>query len=234
MRTIRRPSVRSTVLSGTAALALLLTWACAGGPGPGNATQNFMRGHFEAASRIQMAILRGDLQAARPAAEAIWAVDRLPDMGLESIAYVRAVQDRAREIRDAGIYGEAAVATGRLAAACGACHVAFDGGPRISYQQPPPEGEGFGRHMVRHVWAADRLWEGLLAPSDEAWRLGAELMAEDDMATTRLSSAAERHAVRLRELAREAVETSDPEARGVLYGRILSTCGACHAEAPGS
>jgi cytochrome c553 len=192
-----------------------------------------MRVHFDAATRIQMALVRGNLHDARSAAEDIWAAERVPDLGPEAIPYIREVQDRARDVRDAFIYGEAAQATGRLAAACGTCHARFDGGPRLDYAGGPPEGSGLARHVVRHVWAADRMWEGLLGPSDDAWRLGADLLANDELGGDLLSATAARHAARLNDLAAEALDTTGQDERGVQYGRILSTCGACHAEAPG-
>lgn len=228
------PRIRWVLMPGALVAAAL--WACAGGAGPGSTAspvQNVMRVHFDAATRVQMAIVAGDLPTARSAAADIWAAERMPDLGPEAIPYVRAVQNRARDVRDAPIYGEAAVATGRMAAACGACHVRFDGGPLISTEATPPDGSGLERHVVRHVWAADRLWVGLLGPSDAAWRLGATLLAEDDLGGSSLSAAAARHAVRLNEFAAQALRTDDPDERGVMYGRILSTCGACHAEAPG-
>jgi hypothetical protein len=232
MKTFRLiPSTRWVLMPVTAGLAVV--WACAGGPGPGTPAQNVMRVHFDAANRVQMAIVAGDLRTARAAAADVWAAESAPDLGPDAVPYIRAIQERARDVRNASIYGEAALATGRLAAACGSCHVQFQGGPRLAYAEAPPDGSGLDRHVVRHVWAADRLWEGLLGPSSEAWQLGAELLAHDELGGAQLSATAMRHASRLNEFAAEALDTTDPQERGVLYGRILSTCGACHAEAPG-
>jgi hypothetical protein len=208
--------------------------ACATATVSGTATQNRMWAHFDAAARVQAAIVQGHLQGARSPAEAIWAVESVPGLGPEADPYIRVVREHARQIRDASTYGQAAQATGRLAAACGACHQALGGGPRLQYRlEDVPAGAGLDRHATRHAWAADRLWEGLLGPSDDGWQLGARLLAEDPLASANLSSIGAGHAARLNALGREALEVVDPAQRGDVYGRILSTCGACHAEEPG-
>ena len=89
--------------------------------------------------------------------------------------------------------------------------------------------------MIRHLWAADRLWEGLVGPSEEAWRAGALAMAETqaELASEfRASSAAGRIGAFLEEvslLAKEAVDAEGLEDRADVYGRLLGTCDRCHS-----
>ncbi len=209
--------------------ALAALQACASGPGVGSPTDYQMWIHFEDARRIQSAIVAGDLGSARRAARSLAAVQGVAGIGPEGEPYVRRIVDLAGTIRDTPTFGEAAAATAELAAACGDCHSAFDGGP-VFVHGPPPEDRGFTGHMILHSWAADRMWEGLLAPSLVMWRRGAEVFRDQPLDAAVLTPAAMVYARRLHELGREAEGLADLERRAVQYGRILEQCAGCHAE----
>ena len=212
--------------------ALLLAVACSSAGNFGTPVQTRMAVHFASAVRIQSALVQGDLDAARGPAETIWAADRIPDFGTEADPYVLEVREEARNIREARSYTDAVAATGRLAAACGDCHERFGGGPNFQ-SSPAQMGDQLDTHMTRHVWAADRLWEGLLMASDGPWPAGAAILAEDPLAGSTLSGAATRHAERLAALGREALAVTERGDRAAVFGQVLATCGACHAEDAG-
>ena len=89
--------------------------------------------------------------------------------------------------------------------------------------------------MLRHLWAADRMWEGLVGPSEEAWMAGAKAMAETEPALARAfrSSAtaqvAEELLGEINLLATEALNAYDLGLRADVYGRLLGTCNRCHS-----
>jgi len=56
---------------------------------------------------------------------------------------------------------------------CGACHKAA-GGPRANVEAAPASGGSVEARLRRHVWATERLWEGIVVPSDASWKLGAD------------------------------------------------------------
>jgi cytochrome c553 len=211
---------------------LVFAGACSAAGNFGTPVQTRMAVHFASAVRIQSALVHGDLDAARGPAETIWAADRIPDFGADADPYVVEVREEARNIREARSYAEAVAATGRLAAACGDCHERFDGGPNFQVSAEPT-GADRDAHMTRHVWAADRLWEGLLMATGGPWPAGAAVLAEDLLSGSDLFAAAARHAERLAELGREALEVTERRDRAVVFGQVLATCGACHAEDPG-
>ena len=64
-----------------------------------------------------------------------------------------------------------------MAQSCGECHKELE--TEIVAAAPlPPTGDALIDKMKRHKWASNRLWAGLVGPSDEAWKSGAEVLAE--------------------------------------------------------
>lgn len=225
---MRTPGTR-TLLFGLIAGSAGLLWACGGGPRLGSPTDYQMWLHFEEAGRIQAAMIQGDLPAAREAANQLASAPRAEGIGPAGDAHVRELAAWARTIRDAPSFGEAAVAAGHLAATCGECHQETDGG-LVFLQGDPPADRGFTGHMIAHAWAADRMWEGLLAPSVTSWRDGAEIFREEPLAGGRIQGAAAGFARRLHELGQEAVRMTDLRRQAVQYGRMIEQCAGCHAE----
>ena len=165
-------------------------------------------------------MIRGDLPAAREAANILASAPRAEGIDASGDAHVRELAAWARTIRDAPSFGEAAVASGHLAATCGECHQDVD----------PPVDRGFTGHMIAHAWAADRMWEGLVAPSATSWRDGAEIFREEPLVGGRIEGAAAGFARRLHELGDEAMGMTDLRRQAVQYGRMIEQCAGCHAE----
>lgn len=212
-----------------AVAALGAAYACGGGPRLGSPTDYQMWIHYSEAGAIQSAMIRGDLPAAREAARHLADAPRAEGIGPAGDAHVRELAAWSREIRDAASFGDAAVATGHLAATCGECHQDVGGGP-VFLQGDPPEDRGFSGHMILHLWAADRMWEGLLGPSAVSWRDGAEVFREDPLQGDVVPATARVFATRLHELGREAAGMSDLRRQAVQYGRMVEQCAGCHAE----
>jgi cytochrome c553 len=222
--TSRRP-----VLVALTAVAVSSVLACSGGPRAGSSSNYQMWLHFEQAGRIQSAMIQGDLPTARRAARALASQPTAAGIGPEGAAQVEELSMWARTIRDAPSFGDAAEATGFLAATCGDCHASSGVGPAFR-PSDPPEDRGFTGHMILHAWAADRMWEGLIAASPDAWTQGAAVFVEEALGHEVLTPSAEIWAERLHALGREAVGETDRKAQADLYGRILQQCSGCHAE----
>lgn len=220
---------RRSLLLALAALAGSTVLACSGGPRLGSPTNYQMWLHFEQAGRIQSAMIQGDLPAARRAARALAAAPAAPGIGDEGAADVEELSRWARTIRDAPSFGEAAEATGFMAATCGDCHATLGTGPAFRSADPPVD-RGFTGHMILHAWAADRMWEGLISASQDSWTRGASVFVEEALGGEVLTPSAQAWAERLHALGREAVGETDRSAQATLYGRILQQCSGCHAE----
>lgn len=91
--------------------------------------------------------------------------------------------------------------------------------------------------MQRHQWAADRLWEGLIGPSDAAWSRGIRMLAEAPLHGTEPSwdtaSDGDELARRVHELGSEAASALLPHARATVYGEMLGLCADCHTRTGG-
>ena len=83
--------------------------------------------------------------------------------------------------------------------------------------------------MVRHLWAADRMWEGLVGPSDDAWLAGSSALAGSLSLPSGNVRGPEELLRQVGALAGEAETATGQEARAEIYGRLLGTCSQCHA-----
>jgi hypothetical protein len=88
--------------------------------------------------------------------------------------------------------------------------------------------------MLRHRWAADRLWEGIIGGNDEPWRAGLDVLAAPPLEWAKFAPGRTEHANKLRRLAENARrnKAADLAGRATAYGEMLATCAACHTAAP--
>jgi cytochrome c553 len=213
----------------------MLVSGCTWGLGRGNEDIPEMHRNLSKTVDIQTGVVQGDLEKAQKAAA--WLVgseDRAPfPQGAKEIE--REMLGYAALIAEAPDLRSVAVQTGRLAGSCGSCHQAVDAGPQFVVGGRSPSGDSQEAQMVRHLWAADRMWEGLVGPSEEAWQAGARALAETEPALAqayRASTRAGGSRVFLSEVnavATDALEATGQEDRSEVYGRMLNTCNRCHA-----
>jgi hypothetical protein len=88
--------------------------------------------------------------------------------------------------------------------------------------------------MIGHMWAADRMWKGLVTPSAVSWNNGVAALAGAPLTEESFSADAE-NIDRVVALAREVHELAatgrrapDLDARAEVMGRFLATCAECH------
>lgn len=196
-----------------------------------------MHEHLNRITTIKAFIIMGNLNGVRE--PAIWLAEHESVAGLPSNyePYVELMRVYAREVVEAPDLNSAAESVSRMARTCSNCHLVNHVELEFGYDQRPGELEDTVSHMQRHQWAADRLWEGLIGPSDTAWRRGADmlvdvpLLAEDvmyDSTNSDNSAAIDQIARRIHVLGGQGTSTSTPAARSELYGEILGLCASCH------
>ena len=139
----------------------------------------------------------------------------------------------ARELTSARDLPSAGVLAAQLGRACSRCHEAQTAVVTFAWEPAPDDAPALVTQMKRHQWAAARLWEGLVGPSDELWRQGATALSTMRLDTVAASGGTSRGdvpalAARVRELAIRATTLTEQDGRASLYGELLSTCAGCH------
>jgi cytochrome c553 len=228
------PSPTSSSGAGRLAAGLLLTalvTGCALFGRSESTLDDHMQSHFSLVGEVQSAIIQGDLERAHQAALRLAEHPEHPDLpqGIENpIEDVRAF---SRSVSRSPSIQDAARCTAEIGAACGRCHRAAEVGPRLETQVMPPPGAAAGTHMLRHAWAADRLWEGLVVPSDRLWEAGAVALTEDPIFSPDDVGGQEAQVLarEIHDLGTEARRLEDPAMRSGIFGRVLGTCAHCHA-----
>lgn len=231
-------------MSGLLALALAVFAAPAAATPPGPTSQPIaasptlkaaMDEHYGAIKEIQLGIIHGLLDHVRE--RATWLGAHLVVPTLPAVAaQVAAVRAEAAALASTPDLDEAAAGAARLGGACGACHVAAGATTTFPYEPLPRAHRTLSERMLRHRWAAARLWEGLVGPSDARWAEGAATLASapliDDPRLARVPEREQLRALarRVKALARRAkgIPADAPNLRVDVYGDLLTTCASCH------
>lgn len=195
------------------------------------AVQQEMRAHFAAVVELQRAIVRGRLDDARERARFVVAHDEPAiEGGAAFVADMKRAAEAVIAAPDLPTAGSQAAVLGRT---CSRCHEAMNAVIAFAWE-PQPELDGSLRaQMHRHQWAAARLWEGLVGPSDEMWTQGTDALAAAELDALTAARGIARGDVQtlaehVRSLANRAKTTADHAERAKLYGDLLSTCAGCH------
>lgn len=227
-----------------AALALVAALTLPAGAEEADPRQVFldhMHGHLDRIGEIKSAVIAGRLEDTREPAS--WLATHEPPEGLADawLPYVEEMQRYAARVAAAEDIVAAASGVSEIARSCGECHRASGFSIAFGFDERPPQDlQNLLTQMQRHLWAADRMWEGLIGPSDAAWNRGAEMLSEvqlttGDVATASDAAAADGNASRIDGLVRRARAmgqqggmAASAELRSGLYGEFLSLCASCH------
>ena len=220
MKIDTRPPVRAA----TALLAAIAAVSCGGA----ETTVDHMERHFDEVEAVKAAVIAGDLALAQQQAEWLASHEAVAGLPGDWEPHVEHFQAAARDVARAADLAAAGAATAEMALACGACHTAVGQVTAFAFMAQA-EGVGVAGHMARHGWAVDRMWKGLIGPSNEAWMEGVQGFAESPLqGGTEETLALGR---RIHELGAQGAEAADPAARGTIYGELLTTCAGCHTAA---
>lgn len=224
---LQAPVMRTSTLLLAAAL---LAAAC---KSQSATVQARMKDHEKHGLAIRDAVARGDLDGAKREAAGL---ALLPIEGPIDPAWKQkldAMDVAAARVVNAVNLTEAAHDLGPLAKTCGDCHTMLG---RSWPAVPAPTGQASGARpfMVRHEWAASRMWDGLAIPSDDAWKAGAQALAEEPLPAEALTPGktpvprvGELEQL-VHDLGRKAEATDEVDGRMKLYGETMATCAECH------
>jgi cytochrome c553 len=194
-----------------------------------------MSKHFARVTATQLAIIDGNLAKAKVQARAI-ADEPAPD-GLPTTwrPHYDQLQAAARATADAANVVDAAEKVAAMGGACGSCHRDLGVTIEMASEAPPTSDGGAVDAMRLHQWAADKMWDGLILPSEERWLAGVKALEEAPLTTSELTRPGPidpelaRAVEQIRGWAKIAGESPDPDTRQHIYGHFLSSCASCHA-----
>ena len=219
-------------------IVLTLLFACTVEKPPQEAIKlaDLMKTHFAIAADMRDAIVNGDVVTLHERAKTLSqpvAVSDLPETWAEHLDGMRA---RARDLDGQYDTHKAAASFAELARSCSACHQMTGTAPAVrTYAAPPPDVD-LQTHMLRHAWAAARMWEGLIVPSDEKWRAGASILASEPLSPHTYPEEQKpanflELGTRIHELGVRAVNASSQTERVQIYGDFIGQCAPCHSAA---
>jgi cytochrome c556 len=194
-----------------------------------------MHERFSKTVDIQMGLVLGDLDRAAEGAQWLTNLQGDGEPGGSAQAFLSVIRAEASQIIQSTEVDAAAGMVGRIGAACGGCHLDTGAGPNFVQGSASPEGTSTGKTMIRHLWGADRLWEGLIGPSEASWEAGAQALDRDWEAYSEVVESspspakAREYASKLQELGARAKRTEALEVRASVFGEILGSCQGCHA-----
>jgi hypothetical protein len=194
-----------------------------------------MRRHFEEVTEAKNAVIDGDLDTVIELAQWIAGNEMPEDYPLAWQPHVVEIAEAAEALAQSKDIDTAAARVSRLGAGCGDCHAAVGEKPVFDDTVQPSEGDTVRARMERHQWATDRMWEGIIIPSEAAWQRGAATLptfpgcdVSFDEQQEDLAEIMEKLCAEVSALGQRAAAARDHAERARLYGDLLGTCAACH------
>jgi hypothetical protein len=195
-----------------------------------------MQATFWLAVVARDAVISGDLEAAKRAADALADHDYRGSLPGDWKHWVAQMQQRAADVALAPDLAAAAQSVATLSLACGDCHAQNRRTPELRNEQAlawndPPE--QLHERMYRHEVGAEQLWHGLIQPSEAMWLNGTATLTRAPLqpalrAGEEIDPAMAAKVEEIRELAKRArVAGSHPE-RAAIYGQLITRCADCH------
>jgi hypothetical protein len=194
-----------------------------------SARHAYMTEHYAHALAMQRAVIAGELDEFERAATFIAEHDVALGSPETWKPHLRTMQRAAAESVGVESLEAAAVALASLGSSCANCHREL-GSPQLTLGKPPGESADVARHMRRHQWAADRMWDGLIVPSRSHWIEGAEAMAMARLTSDQIAPATPDVDAIARRVHYQANKARLLEERdwASAYADLLVTCSSCH------
>jgi hypothetical protein len=192
-----------------------------------------MEDHEKHGAAMRDAVARGDLEGAHR--EASLLANLRFDRGIDPTwrQKLDSMTTAAANVANSTDLTEASHDLGVVAKTCGDCHNAI-GIPGPAIGEPLPEDSGVRARMITHQWAVAQLWDGLIVPSDKAWKAGARALAEAPLSPELLTPGKTpvpkvgMLTASVHDRGRRAETLEDAEARAALFGDLIATCAECH------
>jgi mono/diheme cytochrome c family protein len=195
--------------------------------------------HFANVAVLHTALIRGDLAAARPPAQALAAMTVPPKVPPAGLAHVEAIRAAAQQAVDATTIGAAATATASMLQHCGECHRQVGVFPPLRVKETYESTKNLSGHMREHQRGLDQMLHGLVVPSTQQWIEGTERLSRAPLDSELLPSErgltpeARDAETRVHDIAERAKQVQTLAERAAPYAEMLTACASCHAQRKG-
>ncbi len=192
-----------------------------------------MKDHEKHGIAMRDAVARADLGGAKREAMILANMGSSDGMDPAWKQKLDAMNVAARHVADSKDLSDASSGLGLIAKTCGDCHTML-GRPGPIALTPMRHDSEDKMRMAEHEWAAAQLWDGLVVPSDDAWKAGANSLAEAPLAPELLTPGKTpvpkvgALIASVHDLGRRAEALEKTEGRRVLLGELMATCADCH------
>lgn len=195
-----------------------------------------MQVSFWESVRARDALIAGELVTAQHAADTLAQQDYATLVPANWKPWVQRIRQYARALSMAPNIPSAAQELGKIALVCGECHDIHKRGPDRVKVQPEPwrdPPEDFDARMLRHQIGAAQIWDGLVLPSEQAFRSGTITLTRASLTPPvrdgePIDPALNARIEEVRGLARQARAATTYEERGRVYGELVARCASCH------
>lgn len=190
-------------------------------------------------AQARVAVLRNDAAALRNFFQIVASREDLPGLSAEVKGLSRDPRLRTAKANPADVVVAGAGALGEIGEACASCHRERKLNPADDELAVPEVYDGAVAHMARHQWAVDRMWEGLVGPTDARWALGVAALHDHPLDAAALSASEDSKSPAdyldwwIHKRGPDEALKAGPGQRGRIYGDLLGACAACHAGTPG-
>jgi len=194
-----------------------------------------MADHFASSVALRESLIKGDLDGFRAAAATLSDKELSANLSDTWKPHLEGMRTAAKRARDAKTIDAGAQSFADVGRACAGCHEKL-GGPKVTVGDPPAPGSGAKPHMARHHWAAARMWEGLMGPSQGAWTTGTEVFTDAPLQEEAIAGArsvppeVNELAKRAHAFGQKAHDAKDSISRAKAVADVYGTCVGCHAK----
>jgi hypothetical protein len=143
--------------------------------------------------------------------------------------FLARIRTAAAELSKAKDIASAATSAAHLSALCGNCHETASDHANLDADEQPPTAHTLASEMAQHQWAAGRMRDGLVGPSEERWMQGARALSSIRIAVAESKDNLEIWTSRVRTLATNALKKPPGDGPTILFGDLLVACAGCHA-----
>jgi cytochrome c553 len=193
-----------------------------------------MHKRFLAVNSIRDAVITGDLAVAKQLAEKLANNKELLSVFADWGLHTKDMQKEIEQVAASTDLRSASAHTAAAARTCGRCHEAL-GVATLDEKsgQPPSESDDIGGIMRRHQWAINRMWVGLIAPSNSSWMAGAKELTEIAYQAQNQPEAKSNKELpsllsEIEKLAVAAAKAVTNPEKTQVFGQLLTTCSGCH------